>query len=90
MDFEWDSAKATANARKHSVSFEEAVSALSDGLAATARDLAHSVSEFRFISFGVSARGRLLAVSHTERGNRIRIISARVATRAERKIYEEG
>lgn len=90
MDFEWDSVKAKANARQHGVSFEEAVTALSDGLAATARDLAHSVAESRFISFGVFGRGRLLAISHTERGNRIRIISARVATRAERKIDEEG
>jgi len=90
MDFEWDSAKAAANFRKHGVSFEKAVSALKDSLAATARDLAHSVTEFRFITFGISARRRLLAVSHTERGNTIRIISARLATRTERKIYEEG
>ena len=90
MDFEWDSAKAAANIKKHGVSFEEAVSALRDDLAATARDLEHSVAEFRFITFGLSARGRLLAVAHTERGNKIRIISARPATRTERKIYEEG
>lgn len=90
MDFEWDSAKAEANVKKHGVSFEEAVSALKDDFAATARDLAHSMVEFRFITFGVSASGRLLAVSHTERGNRIRIISARLATRMERKIYEES
>jgi len=89
MDFEWDSGKAAANVRKHGVSFEEAVSALSDDLAATARDLEHSAAEFRFITFGISAHGRLLAVSHTERGNKIRIISARLATRTERKIYEE-
>jgi len=90
MEFEWDSAKAAANFKKHGVSFEEAVSALRDDFAATARDLAHSVAEFRFITFGISASDRLLAVSHTERGNRIRIISARLATRAERKIYEES
>ena len=90
MDFEWDSAKAAANLRKHSVSFEEAVSALRDDLAATARDLAHSAVEFRFITFGISARGRLLAVSHKGRGNNIRIISARLATRNERKFYEES
>ena len=90
MDFEWDSAKAAANVRKHGVSFEEAVSALKDDFAATARDLEHSVTEFPFITFGASAHGRLLAVSHTERGKSIRIISARVATRAERKIYEES
>ena len=90
MDFEWDSAKAIANLKKHGVSFEESVSALKDDLGATARDLEHSVTEFRFITFGVSARGRLLAVSHTERGDSVRIISARLATRTERKIYEEG
>lgn len=90
MNFEWNSAKAAANIRKHSVSFEEAVTAMKDELAATARDLEHSVAESRFITFGVSARGRLLAISHTERRNSIRIISARLATRAERKIYEEG
>ena len=90
MKFEWDSAKAAANFKKHGVSFEEAVSALKDDLAATARDLEHSVVEYRFITFGVSAHGRLLAVSHTERGNSIRIISARTATRTERKIYEEA
>ena len=90
MDFEWDSAKAAANVRKQGVSFEEAVSALRDDLAATARDFEHSVAEFRFITFGISAHGRMLAVSHTARGNKIRIISARLATRTERKIYEEG
>ena len=61
-----------------------------DNFAATARDLEHSMAEHRFITFGLSARGRLLAVSHTERRNRIRIISARAATRVERRIYEEG
>ena len=82
--------KGGGECRKAWCSFEEAVSALNDDLAATARDLGHSVTEFRFITFGVSAHGRLLAVSHTERGNTIRIISARLATRTERKIYEEG
>lgn len=90
MNFEWDSGKAAANFKKHGVSFEEAVSALKDDLAATARDLEHSVTEFRFITFGVSVDGRLLAVSHTERGSSVRIISARLATRTERKIYEEN
>jgi uncharacterized protein len=69
---------------------KEAASALKDQFAATARDLEHSVTEFRYITFGVSAQGRLLTVSHTERGNSIRIISARLATRTERKIYEES
>ena len=90
MNFEWDAAKAAANVRKHRVGFEEAASALKDEFAATARDLEHSATEFRYITFGVSANRRLLAVSHTERGNSVRIISARLATRTERKIYEEG
>jgi uncharacterized protein len=90
MHFEWDPAKAAANIRKHGVSFEEAVSALRDDFAATARDLEHSTAELRFITFGISAHGRLLAVAHTERRDSVRIISARLATRAERKIYEEG
>lgn len=90
MNFEWNAAKAAVNIRKHGVSFEEAASALKDDFAATARDLAHSTVESRFITFGMSARGRLLAVSHADRGDTIRIISARLTTRAERKIYEEG
>ncbi|MBZ0169639.1 hypothetical protein MELA_02706 [Candidatus Methylomirabilis lanthanidiphila] len=77
MRFEWDSANAAANVRKHGVSFEEAVSALKDEFSATAHDLEHSESELRFITFGISARGRLLTLSHTEHGNTIHIISAR-------------
>ena len=90
MKFEWDRAKAAANLRKHDVSFEEAMTAFKDGLCATARDLEHTAAEHRFITFGLSAHGRLLTVSHTERRGTVRIISARLMTRAERKIYEEG
>ena len=90
MSFVWDTKKAAASYRKHSVSFEEASSALRDTFSATAHDPDHSEDEDRFVTFGVSSRGRLLAVSHTERGNSIRIISARLATNAERQIYEEG
>jgi uncharacterized DUF497 family protein len=90
MKFEWDSAKATANVRKRGISFEEAVSALKDDFSATARDLEHSIGEFRFITFGISSRERLLAVSHTERGDVVRVISARPATRSERKPCEEN
>ena len=90
MNFEWDSAKAAANVRKHGVSFEEAVTALKDNFSATARDLEHSTGEFRLVTFGISSRGRLLTISHTERGNVIRIISARTATRKERQLYEES
>ena len=90
MHFDWDSRKAAANRRKHKVTFEEASTALRDPLSATARDPDHSVDEDRYVTFGVSSRGRLLVVSHTECGNVIRIISARVAETIERQIYEEG
>ena len=89
MRFEWDPDKAGENLRKHGVSFEEASSALFDPLSATGRDPDHSVGESRFVTFGLSSSGRLLVVSHVERAGRIRIISARVATRPERQIYEE-
>jgi len=90
MRFEWDSAKAARNLRKHGVSFEEAVSVFYDPLAATGADPDHSEDEERFVTFGISSAGRLLVVSHTERGAAIRIISARGATQSERRIYEEG
>ena len=90
MSFEWDPKKAAANRRKHGISFEEASSALRDTFSATAHDPDHSEDEDRFVTFGVSSRGCLLAVSHTDRGSAIRIISARLATNAERQIYEEG
>ncbi|HEV2856218.1 MAG TPA: BrnT family toxin [Thermoanaerobaculia bacterium] len=82
--------QAVANLDKHGVSFEEASSVFFDALSATGRDPDHSLAERRFVTFGLSSAGRLLAVSHTERGQRIRIISARIVTRAERKLYEEG
>jgi uncharacterized DUF497 family protein len=88
--FEWDPSKAKKNLNKHGVSFEEATSVFYDALMVTGADPDHSVGEERLISFGVSSSGRLLVVAHTERGSTIRIISARIATRLERKIYEEG
>jgi uncharacterized protein len=89
MTFEWDSIKAKSNLWKHGVSFEEASTALLDPLSKTDMDPDHSVKEHRFITFGVSARQRLLVVSYTETGETIRLISGRVATRREREIYEE-
>ena len=88
MQFEWDREKANRNLRKHGVSFDEAVIVFYDPLSATFDDPDHSVGERRFITVGYSAQGRLLAVSHTERGKSIRIISARPATRHERKRHE--
>ena len=89
MNFEWGEAKAAANLRKHKATFEEASTVFSDDLSLTGRDPDHSVGEQRFITFGLSAANRILAVSHAERGDVVRIISARLATRMERKMYEE-
>ena len=90
MQFEWDTAKAAENLAKQGVSFEEAATVFLDTLSVTGPDPDHSVGEERFITFGISTSGRLLVVAHTDRGDTIRIISARPATRGERKIYEEG
>ncbi|MCZ6451976.1 MAG: BrnT family toxin [Deltaproteobacteria bacterium] len=89
MRFTWDARKAAANLRKHGVSFEEASTVFRDTLSATGLDPDHSIGERRFVTFGISKQGRLIVVSHTEEDNTIRIISARLATRQERKIYEE-
>ena len=90
MEFEWSAAKSAANLRKHRVSFEEAASVFGDALALTFADPNHSVGEERWLTFGLSRNRRLLVISHIERGGRVRIISAREATKHERKIYEEG
>jgi uncharacterized protein len=87
--FEWDPKKAEANLSKHGVSFAEAVSAFGDPLSMNMADPDHSEDEERFIVLGMSDRYRLLVVSYTERPPRTRIISARLATRHERKQYEE-
>jgi uncharacterized DUF497 family protein len=90
MDFEWDPTKAAGNISKHGVSFDEAASAFLDPLAVSGPDPDHSVGESRYITFGMSRLGRLLAVSHGYRPGAIRIINARRVTRHERKLYEEG
>lgn len=90
MRFAWDPAKARINLEKHGVSFDEAATAFFDPLAVTGRDPDHSAGETRFVNFGLSAAGRLLVVAHVEQRGVIRIISARPALRAERKLYEEG
>ncbi len=89
MDFEWDPEKANHNVRKHKVSFEEAVTVFYDSLSATFPDPDHSIGESRFITIGFSSRDRLLVVANTERGNSLRIISARIATSHERKRHEK-
>ena len=90
MRVEWNASKAAANPRKHDVSFDEAASVFFDPLSATGADPDHSLDERRFVTFGMSSSGRLLAVAHAERGDAVRIITARQATRAERRLYEEA
>jgi len=89
MDFEWDPRKAESNLRKHGVSFTEAGTVFGDDLAITVPDPDHSKDEDRCITIGWSNHHRLLMVSHADRKDRIRIISARELTRNERKAYEE-
>ena len=89
MEFEWDPYKAAQNLRKHGISFAEAATVFADFLSATMEDPDHSGDEERRIIIGWSDRRRLLIVSHAERGNRIRIISARRLTQRERKVYEQ-
>jgi len=88
--FEWDSNKARGNIETHGISFDEASTAFGDPLSLTIHDPLHSNEEDRFILLGKSGKNRLLVVIHTERGENIRIISARKATKKERKQYEES
>jgi uncharacterized protein len=90
LEFDWDPAKAELNLKEHGVSFDEATTIFRDTLSITIADPDHSDSEDRFIDIGMSHRMQLLVVSYTERKDKIRIISARLATRAERKNYEEA
>ncbi len=89
LEFEWDPEKAKVNLRKHTVDFPEAATVFQDFLGITVFDPDHSKDEDRYLTFGTSERGRLLVVAHTDRGDKIRIISARELTRAEREQYEE-
>ena len=88
--FEWDINKAKKNLRIHGISFDEASTAFKDILSVTIHDPLHSDEEDRFILIGNSYKNRLLVVVHIERGNKVRIISARRATRKERMQYEEN
>jgi len=88
VQFEWDAEKAKRNAKKHGVHFGEAATVFFDPLSATFDDPDHSEGEHRFITVGISSRGRLLVVAHTEKMNSIRIINARVATAHERRRHE--
>lgn len=90
MDFEWDESKAESNERKHGISFSEAMTVFGDPLAVTGYDPKHADEEDRYLTMGTSLVGRLIVVSHTDRGSSVRIMSARTATRRERKDDEDG
>jgi hypothetical protein len=90
MIFEWDPHKARSNRKKHRLEFDEAASVFLDPMAMTYQDPAGPPEDRREITIGYTIKGNLVFVSHCERGTRIRIISARLATRAERKQYEES
>jgi uncharacterized DUF497 family protein len=88
IEFEWDSDKAETNLIKHRISFEEATTAFYDTLSSTIPDPLHSEDEARFVLLGRTSAGRLIVVAHVDRGAKIRLISARPATRKERRQYE--
>ena len=88
MTYQWDKNKAAINLRKHGIDFADAVAVFSDDLAISTSD--ERFEEERFISIGLDALNRLLVVIYTWRGEEIRLISARFATRQERRQYEEG
>ena len=90
MRFEWDIEKATTNLAKHGVTFEEAIAIFGDRFATTVFDLDHSAGEERWLTTGLSSRGRVIIVWHTNRGGAFRIIGAREATASERRTYESG
>ncbi len=89
-NFEWDTDKAEKNILKHNVDFDEASSVFDDPMFITFLDEEHTIDEERYITIGLSNKGRLLLVAHAERSDRIRIISARKATKNEEKFYQEA
>lgn len=90
MKYIWDRDKAESNQIKHGISFEEATSVFKDPLAITIPDPIHSIGEYRYITIGSSVASNLIVVVHTESGYTLRIISARKATKHERRQYEQG
>jgi uncharacterized DUF497 family protein len=89
LEFEWDPQKAESNVAKHGVSFEEAATVFGDPLGRIVADPRHSLEEHRFVLLGLSREQHLLTVMFVDRGEAIRILSARRATRRERRDYEE-
>ena len=90
LGFEWDANKANKNVEKHHVSFEEAATVFDDPMFITFIDDEHSIDEERYITIGLSNRGRLLILAHADRQDRIRIISARQATKKEEQFYAKA
>jgi uncharacterized protein len=90
LTFEWDRRKDASNRRKHGVPFAEATTAFADPLSVTIPDPEHSLDEERFILIGSTGLGRLVVVVHTERGDNVRLISARLATPPERRSYGQA
>ena len=89
LQFDWNPEKAASNLKKHEVSFEEAATVFDDPAFITLLDEAHSHSEERYLTIGLSASNRLLLIAHAERAGKVRLISARKATKNERRFYEE-
>jgi uncharacterized protein len=90
LEFEWDRDKARRNVEKHEISFEEAATVFGDPFSLTIEDPSHSEYEVRFVTVGETVRQKLVVVVHTNRGRSVRVISARRATRRERRTYESG
>ena len=90
VTFEWDEVKARENLRKHGVAFDEGKTIFSDPFLLTLPDIGSSETEERYVNIGLSAKGRVLVLIHTERQGKIRIITCRKATASERRYYEEG
>ena len=90
MEFNWDNRKAATNLKKHKISFQEAATVFNDPMALTFDDPDHSIGECRLLTFGMTDSQKLIIVSHTEANSIIRIISARLMDKHERKIYENG
>ena len=90
MTFEWDEEKDESNCKKHGIGFDEAKTVFNDPRSITRHDEQHSEDEDRYLDLGLSAMGRLIVVSYTERASNIRIISCRKATKSERKTYEQA
>lgn len=90
MEFDWNPDKAALNFEKHGISFQEAATVFNDPLSMTFPDPDHSIGESRYVIIGLSRFGELLVIAHTDREEKVRIISARKATRQEKRFYEQG